>query len=139
MSANTISEAMDEIAELFKQFWYPYAIAYPNQDFTVPAHTDRWARFTILHATGGQITLAGADGNSRFDRQGSVIIQTFTPLDAGVSGAYTAAEQAMRAFEGNRTQSGVWFRNTRMIEANDPSGLWYQINVITDFEYDQYR
>lgn len=145
----TYTEARDDILTLFKNAWEgnlssaSFPIAYQNQPFTPPKTKDSngdpnsWCRITVIHATGQQISLRGPSGQ-RFQRNGTVFIQIFTPFGIGTTLVDILANIASKAFEGKATPNGVWFRNTRVNEIGQ-DGDWFQTNVLTDFEYDEIR
>lgn len=138
MTALTIIEATKEICDKFVQVW-PYTCHYPNMDFKVPAKSEIWARWQIQYNWGGQGSLANVEGNRRWMREGTVIIQVFTPLNIGQETRYNAVETIVNAYEGKRTPSDVWFRNVRfneVIGGTEVSG-WQQTNVYIDFLFDQ--
>lgn len=138
MTVNSFAQAMREIEALMRNAW-PYKVAWPGTNFDTKKDVtakDTWARYTIQHNFGDQSSLSDTLGKRRFNKEGNLIIQVFTPLNKGVISAYDAAEIVVKAYEGKSTPSGVWFRNVRINEV--PSeGSWEQINVIVDFIYDQ--
>lgn len=94
-----------------------------------------WARVTIQHNEVTQ-SLAGEAGTRRFGRHGTLFVQIFSPLGQGQSELYTLAQAVNNGFADAR--ECVWFRNIRTREAK-PSGAFEQINVLTDFTYDDVR
>lgn len=99
---------------------------------------EAWARISVLHTNGFQASLAGDSGRRRWRRTGTVFVDIFTPTGDGLSLADKLTMVAMRAFEGNSTSSGIWFRNVRPEEIG-PDGVWFQTQVRADFEYDEVR
>lgn len=146
----TIEVARDEIAQLFLDAWNAATLSsglrvlFDDRPENVPtaASTDgnppAWARLTIRHTSGSQATLAGADGRSRWRRNGVVTVQIFAPFGTGLSISDKLAMIALAAFEGQATASGVWFRNARLQEIGS-DGPWFQVNVSAEFEYDEVR
>lgn len=140
-----MATAVSEMEAKFRAAWSPRLADYPNQDFTLPAHSVVWARWRCQHVNGNQSSLATVNGKRRWARTGNVIVQVFTPLNASELSAYDTGEVVVGAYEGKRTPSGVWFRNVRIIEINrDIDGgisanvsSWIQRNVYADFLYDQ--
>lgn len=131
--------AADEMVDLFlAAVAGAFPIEWPNTKFTKPDATDTWARWSITHGAGGQATLAGATGRSRFNKGGAVHIEVFTPLGEGLKVAYDAAQIAVNAYEGKRTPSGVWFRNVRIDDNGQgrggDSGWWCSV-VVAEYEY----
>lgn len=139
MSA-TFSQARNEIFALLKAAWDTtgFSMQYPDKAFTQPNGRTPWARVTLRHNSGGQATLSNVDGKSRFKREGVITVQIFTPSGEGLSRSYDLAKIVADAFEGVYTAKGVWFRNTRLVESG-PDGDWFQLNVNTDFIYDEIK
>jgi hypothetical protein len=139
MTAATIIDAADAIADCVLAVWGSKPLAVPNVAFDekdLDASTDLWARLRIVHADGNQSTLVANEGHKRFERTGTVFVQMFSPRGKGLKGAYDEAETMLSAFEGKRTPNDVWFRRCRIEEIGE-SGSWYQINVVAEFTYEQ--
>lgn len=147
MSA-TYSEAVDAILEVFKTAWdanapNPTLVDYQNvsvaNNVKLPPDAElSWARVTLEHLDGGQGSLSGGLGTQRYDRDGNLTIQIFTPAGTGLSEGHSLAKIVTDAYDGIATSNGVWFRNARVNEIG-PDGDWYQINVIIDFNYDEIK
>lgn len=112
---------------------------------TPPPHDAAWARIKIRHLLGGETAIGGHPGSlKRTTKLGVLTVQIFAPytpaaaLPPGVELAEPLAEIAKAAFETKVTANDVIFRNVRPIEVGDDSGTWYQINVLADFEYDEF-
>lgn len=136
--------AADEMLDRFLVPWKALGrtVEVPNLDFTKPADTATWARWTLIHGEGGQRTLAGATGRSRFGKGGEVWVTVFTPLGAGLKVALEAAQVAIDAYEGKRTPSDVWFRNVRIEDEGQGRGgdaAWWSTRVVADFTYDNFN
>lgn len=135
-------QAADEMVDLFRVPWVALGrvVQWPNQALDAkPSETATWARWTLIHADGGQNTLAGAVGRSRFGKSGAVMVEIFTPLGTGTKVAYDAAQVALNAYEGKRTSSDVWFRNVRITNEGQGRGgesAWWSTTVVADFNYD---
>lgn len=93
-------------------------------------------RVYIRHGEGEQATL-GSVGNRRFDRQGVVIVQVYTPTGDGFTLDDTLATLARNCFEGV-TSGGVWFRRVKAQEVGK-TGKYFQTNVTASFEYSERR
>lgn len=144
-------EASDAIKGLFNAAWASLApaanggalpeIRWPGIDnvATPPAADTAWARVTIQHGPNGSTTLAPA-GSRRIERQGLVTIQVFTPnvKGDGLTLAQKLAIIARNAFDGVGTADGLWFRQTYIKEIG-PSASWYQMNILSTFQYDEQR
>lgn len=145
MTYASVPAALEAICGVFVTVWKkdgkPLPCDYPNVEFSLGqmARTDMWARWRAQHSTMGQQTLATVDGKRRWNRTGFVTIQLFTQANKGVTGAYEVAEKVLKAYQGQPLPGGAWFRNVRIIEptTQENNGLWFQLNVVLDFEYEQ--
>lgn len=100
-----------------------------------PDDKDTWARLNIRHNQGEQSTM-GAPGSNRFRRFGFVTVQIFQKQgDYGIA-ARELAENALALFAGVENNGINYFNGTIREIGNDGRG-WYQINVITEFRYDE--
>lgn len=145
----TFETARDEILGAFKTRWDLDAAAHNGgvtppvhyegvEPLGLPPHGTPWAKVTIRHTLGSQASLSSDTGLRRFEKIGIVTCQIFTPLETG-SGLVQAerlAQVAKKAFEGKSTSSAVWFRSVRINEAG-VDGPWFQMNVISEFQYDE--
>lgn len=147
MALPTLDSARDEILGLFRTKWEAdtpalnggsaVLVEWQGVDSKSPPKADEpYARIAVRHTSAGQSTL-GPAGGRRFTHSGLVTVQVFAPFSAG--GGLSLAEQlamvARDAFRGVGTDSGIWFRNTRISEVG-PSGAWFQLNVVSEFQYD---
>lgn len=147
-------EARSEMLQLFWDTWEPGIMAEFPTDFQAvldhtawpdvppqapipPQTATPWARVSIAHASGGQDSLRGAAGRSRFERQGVLTVQCFAPVGESATRVYNMAQIAMNAFDGKATPGGVWFRNARPNEAINDG--WKQVNVLAEFLYDEIK
>lgn len=139
MSA-TFDTANDEILALFKAAWDTTGLLalYENVAGATPTAQQAWARITIRHSPAGPGTLSGGDGKARYQRDGFLTVQIFIPNGQGLSQGHTLGKVVADAFEGEATDSHVWFRNFRLQEIG-PSTEWYQLNAIVDFTYDEIK
>jgi len=155
--ATTLEIATDEIMKRFTEQWnaespaiiggspqLPGEIEYV--DFTnwtgrpkpLGNKTNRpWCRIQATHASGFQATLRGE--GELFTNEGVVTVQVFAAYEdnTGPGVAQKLAGVAKRAFMGKRSPN-VWFSNPRYIEIGR-EGIWYQINVTSDFQWDERR
>lgn len=97
-----------------------------------------WARATVTHGVRGQSSLSNHENKQRYTAVGLVIVQVFTPRGNGLSISDELCKIIEDALDGVKTPSGVWFRNVRSTEVG-PSGSWFQVNVIAEFEYDEIK
>jgi hypothetical protein len=101
-----------------------------------PDPTAPWARVKMQHATGGQKSLANANGRSRYVRSGFVVVQLFNVGGKGLVSTDQMVAMILAAYEGKTTTGGIVFRNGRFQEVGQ-DGPWFQTNVFADFEYDE--
>ena len=102
----------------------------------VPTTEVIWCRVTIKHTDGGQTSFGDATSRARrFSNTGTLWVQCFTPVGAGLVLARRAAQLVVTAIRDSKNED-VWFRNARMKEVGT-SGAFEQINVLADFTYDQ--
>ena len=137
----TYNQAVDDILDVFKTAWdtTTWKALYPNVGGSLPDdETDPWARVTLQHTDGGQASLTGGLGTTRWGRTGILTVQIFVPTGEGLSEARSLAKIVTDGFEGTSTTNGVWFRNARINEVG-PDGDWFQTNVLIDFIYDEVK
>lgn len=134
----TLTDARNAIFDIFYAgYWQAtgYKVKWPDLPEFKPVNEVPWARVNLQHQRGGQGSLSGAAGSKRWDRNGVLTIQIFTPIGTGLSEGYNMAQSVMALYEGVAVES-LWFRNVRVNEAA-PDGAFNQINVVIDFEYDE--
>lgn len=134
----TADEARDEMLAVFKAAWDTTAAAgnVSYSDKPATASAGGWARVTVRHASGRQATLANAMGAKRYRQSGTLWVQVYAPVGDGMLLAYSLAQTVVNAYRSAR--GTVWYRNTRLQEVGS-SGAFEQINVLTDFTYDDTR
>jgi hypothetical protein len=97
-----------------------------------------WIRMRIKHVTGGQSSLSGVDGSTRYTRKGLIIAYVFSFGSDGQTLSDVMADTILSIYEGQQSAHQVWFRNGRIAEIGT-SGPWWQMNVSLDFTYDQIK
>lgn len=135
----TIKEATDEILEMARTSvsGSGYEVEWENiRNQNIPSN-DPWWQIIIRHAIGGQRTLGG-EGNRLFERNGELIIALFDPAGKGLSESYNLAKPILDTFEGKSSPSGVWFRDSRILEVGK-NGNYYETQFITDFSYHEMK
>ncbi len=135
----TFDEARDLICSVFKSKWDAtgFPARYDDVPGDKPDSATVWARVTLRHATGGQASLSGPiNGCVRHNRAGTVIVQIFAPFGGGMKAAYDAAKIVANAFEDANEE--VSFTKIRINEIGI-NGDSQQINVLSDFTYDEMR
>lgn len=92
----------------------------------------------IRHSDGGDGSIGGATGNSRYFREAILMVQCFGPIARGdgLEVSVQIATILQRAFEGYKSPGCVWFRRCR-IQEEDPSGNWDQCNMYCTLTYDE--
>lgn len=136
----TIRQARDIMLKVVKDAWDTtgYPMVYTDVPDTVTPSNSVWARVTIRHGTGNQASLTGCiNGVKRWKNEGIIFVQVFAPVGDGSSLAYDAAQIVLNAFR-DSTETEVWFRKSRINEIGN-SGAFEQINVLSDFTYDEIR
>ena len=141
-----LSQADEEMAELFRQAWEVtagYRCDWPNQKVLEHAGDETWARWALDYVMGSQTTMA-PKGQRKFQKEGLVFVNVFTPLGAGLKSARDAAQIAVFAYEGQRTPSDVWFRDVRIEseghgEGGGGSKSWWTTQVVARFTYEHLR
>jgi hypothetical protein len=143
----SIATARDDILSLFYSAWNAgppsqgIAVVYDDTMGSTPKDGQPalpWARAVVKHLNGGQASLANFNGTSRYRRAGIFTVQVFTPYGGGLSLSDTLVSVIVNAFEGKASTNGVWFRQVRINEVGQ-DGLWYQTNVLINFEYDEVK
>jgi hypothetical protein len=146
MSA-TIEQARDDLYGVVQTFWdgevtAPVDILYEDVAGARPVERSSadlvlpYARVSIRHSFGHQSGLSGGGGSRKYTNVGMLIIELWYPQGKGFGEVDLFAQLLIDALRGVSTTNGVWTRNVRMIEIAQ-SGIWFQTNVLADFEYDQ--
>lgn len=141
----TMSQADDEMVELFRQTWQVAAglpAVYPNTNAGIPKAAT-WAHWGISYTGGGQLTF-GAPGRRKFYQEGAILITVFSPLGVGSRAGREKAAIALSAYEGKRTPGGVVFANCHIetegegtVDGNN--GVWWATAVVAEFNYEYLR
>lgn len=127
----TLNEAKEAITDRFVTLWGSTSpFTFDNEAFTKPP---TWVRLVVRHTGSNQETL-GRVLNRKYNRQGSIFIQVFTPIDQGTQQADNLAQTARDIFEGV-SFNGI-YANDAIIREVGPEGDWYQINVEILFFYE---
>ena len=133
----TFLEARDAMYNVFYSVWdVTHPVAWGDLPATPPSTDTPWARVKLLHTGGGNGSLAGDSGCRRFKRTGILTISIFAPVGSGLTQPYALAQKVSNAYEDARLD--VWFRNTRIREMG-ASGAFEQVDVLTEFFYDEVR
>lgn len=128
--------ARDAIYKVFADVWVDFPIIWDDINSRVEDESQPWARVTLKHTIGRQGSLTSDVGTKKYNRAGILLIQIFTPIGRGRTQGYELSAMVANAYEDAKLD--VWFRNTRISEQG-ASGNSDQINVLTDFLYDEVR
>lgn len=133
-----IQDAVDAIQTIFKAIWDTtgFQVSYTDVPAKPPITQESWARVIVNHISGGQASLAGDIGTRRFNRNGFVQIEIFSPIGDGRTKNYELGQKVLNAYEDARNE--VWFRNAHLREVGS-SGGFEQTNIIVRFQYDEVR
>jgi len=113
-----------------------FPIAVDNQIFKVPNPATKYARITVKFNTGNQHTL-GRKGNRKFVKLGILFVQIFSPINTGTDENDTLANSTIELYDGEKLGT-LWLYNGR-IETKRSDGLFYQQNVVVEFEFEDIR
>lgn len=137
----TVSQAREAIYQAFVDAWDPpggplkSAYTFDNEQFDPPTSA-AWVRLTVRHNDSDQTTL-GRQGNRKFGRPGSVLVQVFLPTDTGRASADSLADDARDIFEGTSLAgTTVRFYGATVREAGK-DGKWDLTIVEAPFDYEQ--
>lgn len=142
--------AVDEILGRFAAAWTPlgHQVIYPDVPLTalqvalidgaegVPI--EPWARLTIRTTARTQGAFGSGQDARRFDEIGILIAEIYTPIGSGMVQSYTLSTLVKDAYEGVSTNNGVWYHNTRIVEAGS-EGEWTHTNVIIEWQSQEYK
>lgn len=130
-----ITDVNEQITKRFIDNWtngIPYELE--GENFQAP--DTAWLRFTIRYTVASQWTL-GQPGNRKFQRKGLIIANIFTPANAGRKQADILAQTFKDIFEG--TTFGAVEAYTANVKELGLDGLWYQVAVQVDFNYNELK
>lgn len=116
------------------------ALEWDGREGPSPRDTTKpYAFFVARHAAAAQESLAG-NGARMWSRVGTLAVQCFGSLASGqgLEDATNMATIAQRIYQGQQSDSCIWFRNAALKEVG-PSGGWYQVNMTATFEYYETR
>lgn len=100
-----------------------------------------WARFSTQNVFEEQATLSACVDEPfvrRYEGSGLIFVQLFLPktvANALIKGR-TLAKVARNAYRGKKSDGGITFHNVR-INNLPPEELFYRINVVAEYDYDE--
>lgn len=138
----------DEINLFFYNAWklntpaivgYIPEVRWQNVQYVgIPDSTKFWARLTKNTVLEAQHTLS--PGFKKWTAQGLIFVQLFCPKSVSLS--FELGQQlavvARDAFRGKSTDGCIWFRNSTITEL-DAEELYYRLNVVSEFTYDELK
>lgn len=113
-------------------------VGWPNKNFTPPSGQS-WVRYTLLPATAEQETLAEVGGRT-FRHGGRLVVQVFTPDNAGDAENNALCEDAAGIFRGVSADgvrySGPSGQSPRIVTVGNDGAGWYQQNCEVSWSAD---
>lgn len=133
-----INDATEAISQRFIAAWDASAVPFTmdNENFTPPDPVAAWIRLSIRFTVASQWTL-GQPGNRKFQRKGLIIGSIFIPANAGRKQADQLAQTFKDIFEG--TTFGPIEAYTANQKELGTDGLWFQVAVSVDFNYNELK
>ncbi len=101
-----------------------------------------WARFSTQNVLEDQATLSACVDEPfvrRYNGSGLIFVQLFLPktvANALIKGR-TLAKVARNAYRGKKSDGGITFHNVRINDGLPPEELFYRINVVAEYDYDE--
>jgi len=94
-----------------------------------------FSRIAVRHRAGGSTSLPNSAGRKKFQEDGFILIEIYTPSGDGTVTADTLAQAFLTAL---RTRSSlnqsVWYTDVRAQEIGQDDG-WFKTNVVAEFHY----
>jgi len=143
----TATEAYDDVLALFKTVWDPtgHRAIWDNvskakpPDNVVPGGAPKpWARVNYNLGPRFQSSLSNENGKKRWTQTGFVVVQIFISTAEGLSPALDLVKIVEDGFEGKKTPNQVWMKDSD-VNIVGVEGEWFQVNVTTNFEYDEVK
>lgn len=141
----TTEQARDQIYGLIMAAWTAGApagaeLVYDDAKAKKPDGPAPWARATVRHTGGSEISISRGNGKGRYNRTGTVYINLFSPSGDGLRALDPLVKLTLDAYEGKYTAGGVWFTKAQVREIGIVKGTGlYQINVLINFSYDEVK
>jgi len=136
----TTEIARDEMMAAVVAALEPFSVdmRWQGKDKPNPPNGELPYTFTaITTALEGQASLTGAFSKTRWNSQGTIMVQCYAPLNLGsIDAAMAMALAVKRYFRKLSTPGGVWFRNASAKEIG-VSTSWYQVNFTATFTFDE--
>lgn len=149
----TLPEAVEQMQELFYAAWVANAGAifgylpgvewYGKPEYLNKVDRSKvWVRYSSDNVIEAQATLSTCldePNVRRYEGSGLIFVQLFIPktIDNGVILGRQLAKVARDAFRGKKTEGGVTFHNCRINDNLTPEELFYRMNVVVEYDYDE--
>lgn len=131
-----VSTAINTMRGYFDTQWASAtSILWGDDDPAAVPNDNTWVRFNIMHSEGPQASM-GDPGNNRFRRFGMITVQIFQKEGQYGTAAKVLAKDVIDIYAGT-INSDIIYRNPILREVGNDGNGWYQINVITEFQYDE--
>ena len=96
-----------------------------------------WAQLLWQPATSRQ-TNVGRNSGNRFEHTGTLTLQINVPAGDGLFLATALATMAGKAFKGQCTSGGVFFKNPRtQVIGKISGGFVFRVDFLTEFQFDE--
>jgi hypothetical protein len=129
-----LGQAREAVYQRFVDQYTSTPFTFENESFSPPETA--WVRISVRNTAGGQETL-GRLGNRRFRRSATIVVQVFTPLDAGMSEGDTLANEVLGIFEA--VEFGDLDTNDGLVRESPSDGKWNIHIVQVSFQYDEIK
>lgn len=134
----TEAQAIEAIYQRWRTIWLA---AHP----LVPFHFENegaesagsWARVSVRHTTSRQMT-QGQAPYRKFERRGVIMVQLWSPIDAGRAAMSALCDSARTVFEGKTIDEGLNCYGGATQESQT-DGAWFMASVVTQFRYVETR
>ncbi len=131
----TLDEARAAIESLFAAGWSATAVAYPNVDFTPPAHGGPWVRLAV-EPTGATQASFGGDLR-RFRCTGVALVEVRVAAGSGTAGALRLADDVAGLFAGAGVPGLTFEAASTYPGPEDPA--YFCLRVAAPFWHDAFR
>lgn len=130
----TIEIARESIYQSFVTGWGSFTPSTLENEVFNPTTGVSYVRMVVRHDDRAQETL-GAVGNRKFETDGRVVVQIFTPIDKGAGVADPIVEKVRSIFEGKTIDSiRYYIVNSREL---NPDGKWNMVVAEVAFVYNE--
>lgn len=136
----TANEASVELRSVLNTAWLPsgHPILWDGKEDVRPKDgTTPWA-FVVYSVLTSEVAALADERIRRYRRFGTLTVQVFTPRGDGYTEGEALGKLLTDAMESKRTPGGLIFRKVNSARIGR-SGLYSQINVTSQYEYDEVR